>query len=167
MIRAPRLCAVALAAGLPAVTPALSQELLLDRILARVNDQAITLLDVRAAVALGIVDAPSGATRGLIDRQLMLAEVARFSPPEPDPQALARAVSALEGKPGSPAQLEALLQTTGLNRTRLSEMARDTLRIQAYLNQRFGASVIDRVTVDQWVRDLRRRADIRCQIPGC
>jgi hypothetical protein len=39
------------------------------------------------------------------------------------------------------AQIESLMQSTGLDEQRLREIARETLRIQAYLNQRFGTTV--------------------------
>jgi hypothetical protein len=144
----------------------------LDRVIARVNGQPITLTDARAAIGLGVVQAPSGgdaiapAARELIDRLLMLQEVARFSPPEPAPQALAAEVEALEKHAGTPAALDALMTSTGLNRTRVRELARDTLRIRAYVAQRFGASGSDPATIQRWVSDLRRRATIVCQLPS-
>jgi hypothetical protein len=148
-------------------------EEVLDRVIARVNERAITLSDAKAAIGLGLVVIPpnenqvAAAARGLIDRYLILIEVGRFSPPEPAPQALASEVATTEAKAGTPAQLEALMRATGVDRTRIREFARDTLRIRAYIAQRFGASASDPGTVDQWVRDLRRRAQITCQVaPG-
>ena len=118
---------------------------LLDRVVARVNGVPITLTDVNAAIGLGLVTPPAGedpraaATRQLIDRQLMLAEVARFVPPEPDAAAVARGVDAVRTRAG--AGLPALLESTGLDEQRLVDLMRDTLRIEAYLDQRFGATV--------------------------
>ena len=80
---------------------------LLDRVIARVGGRAITLSDARAAAALGLVEIPPGAdpvaaaARGLIERQLLLTEVARFSPPEPDAAAVQREVASLERRAGS------------------------------------------------------------------
>lgn len=145
-------------------------QVLLDRVVARVGDQAITLSDARAAAGIGLVERAPGeeaiaaATRGLIDRQLMLTEVARFSPPEPDPQAVNREVAALEARAGSRAQLDALMRSTGLNGGRIRELARDNLRIQAYLTQRFGATQ-DAATIERWIADLRRRADVQLAGP--
>lgn len=151
----------------------LSAQEVLDRVIARVNNQAITLSDARAAIGLGIVtttpgeEAIASAARGLIDRQLMLQEVARFSPPEPAPQALTAEIETLEKHPGGVAQLETLMTSTGLTRARVRELARDTLRIRAYIAQRFGASGNDPGTIPRWVGDLRRRATIVCQLaPG-
>jgi hypothetical protein len=125
--------------------PSASQSQLLDRVVARVNGVPITLTDVKAAVGLGLVATTSGegaeaiAIRRLIDRQLVLAEVARFVPPEPDPAVVARDVEAVKTRTG--AALPALLESTGLDEERLRDLVRDTLRIQSYLDQRFGATV--------------------------
>jgi len=157
-------------ASLRAVTVPLRAQEVIDRVIARVNDQAITLSDARAAVGLGLVAVPPGedataaAARGLIDRQLMLQEVARFSPPEPAAQALASEVEALEKNAGTATQLDGLMKATGLSPARVRQLARDTLRIRAYVAQRFGASGSDPATVQRWVGDLRRRATIACQL---
>jgi hypothetical protein len=119
----------------------------LDRVLARVDGEAITLSDTRAALELGIVERPEGVDpilsglRQLVERRLVLAEVARFAPPEPDPLMLAGQVNALKARVGSAEQLAALEKSTGVGETQIREFARDNLRIQAYLNQRFGSSV--------------------------
>jgi hypothetical protein len=118
---------------------------MLDRVVARVNGYAITLSDMTAALGLGVIDVPEGPTREtvavgrLIDRQLVLAEVARFAPPEPDAAAIDREVAAMKARAG--ARLPALMEQTGLDEPRIRDLARETLRIQAYLNQRFGTTV--------------------------
>src|SRR5262245_37886874 len=168
-----RWCAWASVLAIVATLPCSARpaaQAVLDRVLARVNDQAITLSDARAAAGLGLVEAReddlTATTQRLIERQLMLNEVARFSPPEPRPDDLHHEVAALQARPGSRVKLEALMAATGLNDTRIRTLARDSLRIRAYLAQRFGANVTQ-ATIDQWLRDLKRRATISCQIPGC
>lgn len=121
----------------------LGAQQLLDRVVARVDGYAITLTDVNAAVALGVVDAPAGAgetaaIERLVDRQLVLAEVARFAPPEPAPGDIAREVAAMTARTGG--RLAAVMDATGVDEGRVRDMARDTLRIAAYLNQRFGTT---------------------------
>jgi len=121
-----------------------AQGQLLDRVVARVNGYAITLSDVKAALALGLVDVPPDAgeqavIERLIDRQLVLNEVARFAPPEPSPAAVAREVEAIAMRAGG--RLAAVMETTGLDEGRLRDIARDTLRMAAYLDQRFGPTV--------------------------
>jgi hypothetical protein len=124
-----------------------STQEVLDRVLARVNGEPITLTDARAAIALGVVEPAPGVdpivstVLQLIERRLVLAEVARFAPPEPDIAAMNAQVNTLKSRVGGPQQLAALEKSTGVGDTRIREIARDTLRIQAYLNQRFGASV--------------------------
>src|SRR5215470_6457077 len=75
----------------------------------------------------------------LLDRELELTEVQRFPPPEPPPDAVARETARLKMNAGP--RLPMLMQSTGLTDQRISEMARDNLRIAGYLDQRFGTSV--------------------------
>jgi hypothetical protein len=192
------------AAFMLSLLPSSAQQLL-DRVVARVEGYAITLTDVQAALGLGVIQAPPGAdpiaagTQQMIDRQLVLAEVQRFPPPEPDAAAITREIGRLEMNAG--ARLPALMQSTGLTEQRIRDIARDNLRILAYLDQRFGttAQVSDeevaryyrdheaeftrggdltpfdeaepvarqrasserrRAAIDQWLRDLRARADV-------
>ena len=124
---------------------------LIERVLARVGTNAVTMTDVRAARELGLVETKPGenaeavALERTIERQLMLDEVARFSPPEPADAAVVEEVAAMKSRAGP--GLDALITATGLNDERLRQLARDTLRIRAYVAQRFGMSV--QVTEDE------------------
>lgn len=173
---------------------------LLDRVVARVDGQTILLSDVRAASGLGLADAAGGrALEQVIERRLVLAEVSRFPPPEPEAAAVEAESVKLMAAAG--AGLPALMAATGLTDEAVAAMARDTLRIQAYLDQRFGVGVpvsdeqarqyydehpaaftrdgrrrsfdeaIEdarreaaaerrRLAVQQWMRDLRGRAEV-------
>jgi hypothetical protein len=134
----------------------LGAQQLLDRIVARVNGAVITLTDVKAAVTLALVDVPPGAEESvaierMIDRQLVLAEVARFAPPEPAPEDVARETAALIERVGG--RLSALTAATGVDEAGIRDMARDNLRIQAYLNQRFGGALqLTEEEVEQYYR---------------
>jgi hypothetical protein len=134
-------------AALAILWASLGAQVVLDRVLARVNGEAVTLTDARAAIALGIVEQPEGvdpivsAVLQLVERRLVLAEVARFAPPEPDSAAVSGQVASIKSRVGTPEQLAALEKSTGVAEAQIREMARDNLRIQAYLNQRFGTSV--------------------------
>ena len=117
---------------------------LLDRVLARVDGVPITLTDVQAAIGLGVIQVGSGdaiadGTQQIVDRQLELTEVQRFPPPEPSPDAVARETARLRMNAGP--RLPMLMQTTGLTEQRITDMARDNLRIAGYLDQRFGTTV--------------------------
>ena len=138
------------------LAPALSAQQLLDRIVARVAGAAITLTDVTTAIELGVIEAPEGpdrvasATERLIDRQLALAEVARFAPPEPDAKAVERELSVMLERVGP--RLNAVMASTGVDETGIREMARDTLRIEGYVNQRFGTMQVSSEEVAAYYR---------------
>ena len=144
-----------LAAALIAWLTPLGGQQLLDRVVARVGTIAITLSDVQAAIGLGLVEraasTEAAAVQPLIDRQLVLMEAARFPPPDPTPAAIEARVASMKAHAG--ADLERLMRTTGVDEPRLRDLARDTLRIQGYIDQRFGVSV--QVTED----DARRYYD--------
>jgi hypothetical protein len=137
----------------------------IERVLARVDASVIMLTDVRAAIGLGLVDAPAGpdgerrALDQLIDRQVLLHEVARFPPPEPTDGAIEEAAALMRARAG--ARLPELMNTTGIDDARIRELARDTLRIQAYVGQRFGAAAtLGDADVGQWLRESRKRASV-------
>ncbi|MGH9349209.1 MAG: hypothetical protein ACRD26_18295 [Vicinamibacterales bacterium] len=159
-----------LTASLIACASAAAAQEVLDRVLARVEGAPITLSDTRAAIRLRLVEIPEGvdpilaALRQLVERRLVLAEVARFTPAEPDGAALDAEVSALVARVGTAADLAALEKSTGYGDAQIREVARDDLRIQAYLAQRFGASVQPtddevaqyyRTHLDEFTRDGR------------
>ena len=140
---------------------------IIDRVLAVVGGVVITQTDTIAAVELGLItpgptDDPMAAVLSqLIDRQLVLAEVDRYAPPEPTPDAIDRAAQAVRARFPSDQAYQAVLTRSGIDAARLRQTLRDRLRIDAYLEQRF-AVASDRRTalVNEWVSGLRRRADI-------
>src|SRR5262245_6147302 len=87
-----RILAISVLAGFVLIAPRANAQVLLDRVVARVNDMSVTLSDVRAAVGLGLVVAKSDemafATEQWIQRRLLLLEVDRFPPPEPASMAI-------------------------------------------------------------------------------
>jgi hypothetical protein len=119
---------------------ALHAQQLLDRVVARIASEAITLTDVQALIDFGLADATSpsdpGAVRQAVERQLILREVSRFPQSEPPPAAVDEQLAAMKARVG--ARLDAVMRANGLDEERLRGMARDTLRIQNYLEQRFG-----------------------------
>jgi hypothetical protein len=135
-----------------------SAQQVLDRVVARVGSSAITQTDVDAAAAFGIVDR-ADAVAQLIDRRLVLAEVDRFPPPEPSATEIKVLMEAMRAKAG--AEAAAVMKSTGVNDDRLAEIARDTLRIQRYMQQRFGTSPRGEEQKAQWLADLRARGDVR------
>jgi hypothetical protein len=118
----------------------------IDRLMAVVAGTPIMLSDVNAAVALGIVPPPAQPGRliaplnALISRTLILIEVDRYQPPEPAADAVDARLAVYEGHGGTPADLDRLLASVGWTRQTLRRVARDDLRIQTYLDQRFAAA---------------------------
>jgi len=139
----------------------------LDRVLAVAAGQVILLSDVTAARDLGLQTAtgaadPIRALLGkLVDRELVLAEVERYAPPEPDAAAVDRALQRLRDRFPSEQAFQAVLNRSGIDDKHVREMVRQDLRVAAYLDQRF-ASAGDRRTqlVDDWIAGLRRRGDV-------
>lgn len=148
--------------------PAGAADEVIDRVLAVVSGDVITLSDVRAALALGRVQVGTAADPArvvlsqLVDRALLLAEVNRFAPPEPSPLAIDAALESVVARFTSPEVFDATLERLGVDRAFVRDLLREDLRIRAYLDQRFTAQTVDeqRTLVDAWIEGLRRRADI-------
>jgi hypothetical protein len=147
---------------------ALSAETI-DRVLAIVAGQLITLSDVTAARELGLEGAASqtgadpvrAVLNTLIDRELVLAEVERYAPSEPLPEAIDREAARVRARFGSADAFAAALARAGLDERDLREILRQDLRIAAYLDQRFTAAETRRQTlVDDWLAGLRNRGEI-------
>jgi hypothetical protein len=139
---------------------------IIDRIMAVVGGRPITLSDVTAALQFQLVEPPPGTTdpaayaaERLIERTLILAEVERFQPPEPDPIEITIRVDALERLAGSTAAFDKRLAVTGMTRDQLRRHIRDDLRITTYLNQRFGGND-QQAAVRRWVAELRKRTEV-------
>lgn len=146
-----------------------------DRVLAVVSGQLITLTDVMAARDLGLQTPDGGPDpvrailTKLIDRELILAEVERYAPPEPTADAVDREVQRVRARFASSQALDAALARSGIDEQHLRETVRQDLRMAAYMNQRFTAAEDRRrAAIDEWMAGLRRRADVidLYQTPG-
>jgi parvulin-like peptidyl-prolyl isomerase len=132
-------------AALLLLTGALTSAQLIDRVLAVVAGEPITLSDVLGALRFGLVpQAPSkegptqAALNALVDRQLQLIEVNRYLPPEPTEAAMQERLGQIRARFTDEAAFEAALKETGLTVAQLRARVRDNLRIESYLLQRFG-----------------------------
>lgn len=142
----------------------------IDRIMAVVNQQPITLSDVAAAIQFQLVPVPAATPDAtgyvldqLIDRSLMLADVDRFQPPDPDPVEITIRVDEMQARAGSAAAFDKSLAVTGMTREQLRHFVGDTLRMNIYIAQRFGPVLDPRehdAAIATWVSELRRRAQI-------
>ena len=140
---------------------------IIDRVLAVVAGQLITLTDVRAAIDLRLQTTEGGADpvrtvlTKLIDRELILAEVDRYAPPEPAADAVDREVQRVRARFESQEALDATLARSGIDDKHLRETLRQDLRMRAYLDQRFTAASERRQSlVDDWLAGLRRRGEV-------
>ena len=146
---------------------------IIDRIMAVVGGQPVTLSDVNTARLFNLVQPPAGTADPLayvvdrlIERHLMLAEVDRFQPPEPAPVEITLRIDEIEQRAGSPEAFARALAVTGATRDQLRRHIRDDLRMATYLNQRFGANadLAERATaIAAWTAELRRRAEVTVQ----
>jgi hypothetical protein len=155
-MRALLVCVFALCA------PVSAQELF-ERTVAIVGGSAITLSDVRTAIALGLVDTEdvTVGTEALIQRTLILREVDRYAPPEPDASQVDARLAQIRARVGA-AQVDTIQAIGGFTDSRLRAWIRDDLRIAAYLSQRFAADGPERrqSLIEDWVADLRRRTPV-------
>ena len=150
------LLAIAIFAAFVVETTAQQQ---LDRVVARIGTSALTQSDVDAALAFGVVDRQAGdPLKQMIERRLILAEVNRFPPPEPGEMAITELVAKMKTTAGT--QADAMMKRTGVDEKRLAEFARETLRIQAYIAQRFGGGPRSDQQRAQWLDGLRARGDV-------
>jgi peptidyl-prolyl cis-trans isomerase SurA len=116
----------------------------IDRMLAVVAGDVVLQSDVRAAREFGLVSFDSSAADAdrevlarLIDRALVLAEVDRFAPPEPDAASVDMQVAAVRARFPTDQAYSATLARVGIEERHLRERVRQDLRMAAYLDQRF------------------------------
>jgi hypothetical protein len=119
---------------------------LLDRTLALVGGQPITLSDARTVIALGLVepdrtgDPVPGVALQLVDRELILREVQRYAPPAPSDSAVEARLDEIRKRFADAAALTSVLDRYGFTEARLRAWIRDDLRTQSYLAQRFASA---------------------------
>ena len=159
--------AIVAAMMLTVCTPSLARAEVIDRVLAVVGGQLITLTDVIAARDLRLVPPESAADpirailSKLIDRELVLAEVERYAPPEPTADAVDAEVRRVRARFDSAEAFEGALVRSGIDEKHLRETLRQDLRIRAYLDQRFAAPSDRRdAALEEWMTGLRRRGDV-------
>ena len=122
-----------------------AQDVVVDRMLAVVNGDVITLSDARAARRLrllpGVASMDDETLVGqLIERRLVLAEVARYAPAEPTAEQMAARRRAWAAGLPAGADVPKLLLSVGMREASLTSWLRDDQRIASYLDQRFTAA---------------------------
>ena len=124
--------------------PDVTQELV-DRTLALVGGQPITLSDARAALALGLIDADppariQDATTRLIQRELILREVQRYAPGAPSESVVDTRLEQVRKRFADAAAMQRVLDANAFSEARLRAWLRDDLRTESYLAQRFASA---------------------------
>ena len=138
---------------------------LLDRIVAVVDGSPITQSDVTAVTELALVK-PSGGepfaavVDALVERRLMLQEVDRYDPPAAADAEIARRVEAIRARTGN--RYNTVLLESGWTDDQVRREVRDDLRIETYLQQRFGTAGSEEraAMIREWLSGLRRRATV-------
>jgi peptidyl-prolyl cis-trans isomerase SurA len=123
------------------LTGALSAQVI-DRVMAVVNGSVITQSDVEAVLRFGLMmprPVPEVVER-LIDRRLTIVEVNRYSPPEPAAALVDARLDEVRRRFQSDQRFARTLTEVGVDEDQLRAYLRDSIRIQAYLRQRFGAA---------------------------
>jgi hypothetical protein len=134
----------------------------IDRVLAVVAGDLVLASDVQAVRNLNPSDDGPIGTDGeilsrLIDRALMLAEVDRFAPPEPDAAAVDQAVAAVRARFATSQAFAQALARAGLEERHLRERARQDLRVAAYVSQRFATLPPSEEALNRYYRENAAR----------
>jgi len=133
---------------------------LIDSVLAVVENQVIMRSDVRIFVALGLIEPPestdltAAVLTALIERRLILEEVARYVVEAPSSDEVDVCLARIVARVGGPVDLNKVLLATGFTGEDLREVIRDDLLIERYLARRFvSARQPDDVDVATYFRD--------------
>ena len=154
--------------------PLRSQELI-DSVLAVVEGHVIMSSDVRAVLALGLVESPqtsdsirSGVLTMLIRRRLVLDEVDRYALDDPPAVEVAERMKSLIERFGGQSSLNPVLAAVGYTEGDLEQVLRDDLRVSTYLSGRFPLvtastteeAMVRQGLIDAWIASLVNRADL-------
>jgi hypothetical protein len=148
--------------------PTDGKQVVIDRVVSRVNGEIITQSDIRQARLLKLfpnLDAASpddAIRRALENRALLLAEARRATTPDPSADRRAAWRRTWEASVGG-GDLTNLLQRAGMTDTSLDDWCRNDLRIEDFLAERFkSVPEAERPReVDSWIAMLRVRAGLK------
>lgn len=120
-----------------------AQVLPVDRLVAVVEQRALTATDLRLATRLGSIPGnvrdDDALVEQLVARELVRLEVERFAVPEPDRARVdSRLAELAAGRPLDDFLAE--LATLGVSREGVGRVVADDLRVTAYVDQRFSAA---------------------------
>jgi len=119
---------------------------IIDRVLAVVGGDIITLSDTQTALRFGLVppdvstDPVGAALQRMIDRRLALADVERYQPPDPPPEDVEARLAPIRARFPDAAAFDTALQRSGLSLDQLRRFVADTLRIEGHVDQRLASA---------------------------
>jgi len=159
-----RKSAVAMMAIVMSAVPALAREQgVVDRTLSTVNGQVILQSDIRQIRLLKLLKTAGGPDEAIQNefenRILMLAELGRTTT-EPTTEEKAERRRQWEASLGAGSAVAARLAEAGMSEAGLTAWLRDDVRLEKYLNQRFGNSPDPAGAIATWIQGLRRRAGL-------
>ena len=118
---------------------------LVDRVLAVVEAHVILLSDVRAFLDLQLIetfdvaDPTRSVLTALIERHLMLEEVARYIIEQPQPEDVDARFAQAVARVGGQEAFQKLLPTVGFTVDDFRQELQNDLRLERYLDRRFGS----------------------------
>ena len=137
--------------------PGLSEAMVLDRILAVVNGEVISLSDVESdLIFLSKVEHPPQGDQGgnlsdsairagiweLINHKLLLAEAKRFDVEDPTESQIHQGLEIIQNRFPSPAAFEMALRQNAMTQEDLRQKVKEHLRVNRFIDQRIRFFVI-------------------------
>ncbi len=125
-------------------------EVLIDRLVAVVDDDPILLSDVHRLIALGLVEKVPGESPAqlerrvldrLIDQRLRLREIERHDFAPLPPEEIERQLERIRSELSGPEELERHLASLGLDQAGLKLLVTRQLRVLVYIERRLGPRV--------------------------
>jgi len=169
-MRALRIGLLCLAAALAAPFPAAAQEegVVVDRVVARIENDIITLSDVQELAAYQRLAGrepakPSELLRELIDQWIVAGDAAAARFPAPSAKQVDAEFSALRNQVGSPEQFAARLRALGLTEPDVRRLVARQILEDSYLEYKFRAvarvepGAVERYYQDEFIPQLHSR----------
>lgn len=139
---------------------------IVDRIIAIVNNEVISLSDLKRRMALysiiknsaDLEETKRKALEDLIDERLMLSEASRFGIDEPPEEEIKAEIKKIERDIGSPAGTNEKLLWYGLTLEDLNELSKSRLIIKKFIDQRINLFIlISPDEVDRYLEENKEK----------
>jgi len=121
--------------------PAADGAIVVDQLLAVVNNQTIALSDLYAYRLLWRASTTAQLLQQAIEQKVLMREATRFDIPEPETARVRQAVAELEQSYGGAASWQAARERAGVAPGDIEQLVSDQLRIETFLVQRVDSFV--------------------------